>query len=168
MGMLFNTPGTLSLLSTLNQKFSKGNISYLAGLATTFQNLPPGNGTYAGVAAPLGILPDVSIANAQANWQKWLGHFDKHDNSKDPGKKVAKTVGKGISDALNNLGKFKQVEFFAVPDDSKDKKISATVLDFQDENGEWSKIITIYTNTFDQLDDKVHARKRHREGGTAK
>jgi hypothetical protein len=83
------------------------------------------------------------------NWQMWLGLFDKHINKKHPQEKVAKTVGKAISAGLTDKS-VAQIEFFAIPD--SDTKISADSYEFYDDaRNQWSMIITIYTNTYDQL-----------------
>jgi hypothetical protein len=165
MGMLFNTQSTLDIVSQLNANFDAGNLPARAGSPAMFDNWPLANGTYTAVAVPLRILTNA-IEDPNNNWQKWLGHFDKSPNSKVSGQQVAATVGNAIGNALRGKKEdgsnqnFHQIEFFAVPDSGT--KISATALDLADSKGDWSKVITIYTNTFDQLTDPVSKGRRRR------
>src|SRR5579883_866266 len=159
MGMLFNTGATKEILAQLNAKFASGTLPGLVGLEPTFANFPLPGGTEAFVINQLNIIPDPTrFPHGRLRWIKWLNHMDLHDNAKRPHEKVAKTIGTGISNALLGLNEqggnqqFGQIEFFAVPDGTH-TKISADVTDVCDESGDWSKVITVYTNTYDKLND---------------
>jgi hypothetical protein len=167
MGMKFNTPHTKEINDSANLAFNSAGLATLRGdprWATTFAALPaastlnPTGGTFdlCTVHLPNKIRPTGSMTS----WAQWLGFLDTQPNARStiPNEVVATTVGKAISDALNNVQhNFTQVEIFIVPDNGN--QISASVVDFVDKHGEWSKVITIFTNTFDQL-GQHHARHR--------
>jgi hypothetical protein len=164
MGMYFNTPGTTDVNNAANFAFRNAAMTVFrtdaANWATTFSNLPsagphnPMGGTYNLVTAylPDPIQPSARNAPARPHWNRWLSFFDTQPNSLSTvaGEIVATTVGKAISAAITTA-KYSQVEFFVVPQNTTNTKISAVASDFKDSAGNWSKIITIYTTTYDQL-----------------
>jgi hypothetical protein len=171
MGMLFNTDGTLDVAKAANKTFRIAALTEfrkdLNNWVNTFNKLGaiqqpynPTGSTYDLVTKYLPIVGGVQLtikpsatsgAGSPGNWQKWLGYFDTQVNSLATidGEIVAKTVGKEIANVLSNTS-HNAVEFFVVPE-GKYTTISAESNDFADGGGQLTRIITIYTNTFDKL-----------------
>ncbi len=168
MGLLFNTKGTTHIRDEGNIAFNSANLAVLkrdVDWANAFAALPAANNPKnpnGGSENLLNALPYPvrPLALSQAAWTQWLHFLDTQPNARSaiPNEVVSTTIGKAISDALTNQQKnFVQVEIFVVPDNGN--QISAASVEFQDKHHEWSKIITIYTNTFDQL-GQFHSRHR--------
>jgi hypothetical protein len=159
MGMLFNTPATIDIIKKLNSHFDgttdrSGDIAELIKIATG------GRGHARDVAAALGLTPNDAYqvhgrSAPSANWIAWLDLLDLHDNSKDSGNKCSATVGNRITAALNINGKA-VIEFFAVPDHNDTGYISVEATNVMDGGHLVSLCITVYTMTFDQLQNQPH------------
>ena len=154
MGMLFNTPATLDILQKLNTFYGASNFNSLRANAAHYSNWPPSGGTHA-FASTLGIVPSVG-GLSQQNWRTWLGLLELHDNQRRAaGEKCVRTVGDAIHAALIDNA-FHHVEFFAVPEPNGLNHISVDVSNITDVNGSQTKIITVYTLTYDQLASTPH------------
>jgi hypothetical protein len=160
MGMLFNTDDTIAMLRIVNLAFNQAGLSRIrndktttAPTAQTFTTLGSVVATYTAVAKPLGIDFDAGSGLRSIRWQKWLGYLDSIQQPSTM-KSVSNYIGNAISIAITSKSPiYSQVEFFVVPTPASAKvpTISALAQDFQDVNGEYSKIITITTSTVDQL-----------------
>jgi hypothetical protein len=156
MGLLFNTPATNDILQQLNVFYGAATFDSLR-VKSYYQGWPTGGrgGTYAFLAA-LGLTPKTGGPHSGQNWRTWLGLLDFHENAKKmPTEICARTVGNAIFDALDDRN-FHQVEFFAVPDPAGLDHISVAVSDITAANGDKTKVITVYTLTFDKLATTAH------------
>jgi hypothetical protein len=159
MGMLFNTQATIDVRDGANTAFKNaaGGIAALRAdpnWALAFGALPgpstnnPAGGTFNLITSnhlphpfPTSIVP--SNAGKMLRWSTWVGFLDTQTNALDPGNFISQTIGAAIQAGLNNNPHpYAQIEFYVVPDpNSASTSISAQASDFQDANGEWSKII---------------------------
>lgn len=161
MGMQFNTGATLDVGRATNEAFTNAIIVVFRADKTnwqqTFSQLPatghhnPGGGTYNLV---MNYLPKQIAPSDHAhwnNWKTWLGFFDSQYNSRSTraNQTVANFVGQEISNVIGD-NKYSAIEFFIVPDGTH-TTISAEASDFTAQGGDLTRIITIYTNTFDAL-----------------
>src|SRR5271163_1729178 len=118
MGMLFNTPGTLRIISALNEAFNSTNFAILKNHAPA--GFDPGNitgtganGIFAKICQPLRL--DDGDSGVSGHWHSFLGILD----VTPPGVSVTKLsaqIGNAISNALGPGSNISAVEFFAVPD----------------------------------------------------
>ena len=157
MGILFNTPATIDIITKLNARYDGktargGDIVHHQKIATH------GGGKARDVAAALALTPDdakQSIATKPTtNWNQWLDFLDLHDNAKDVGKKCSETVGNAIVSALTIDNKY-VIEFYAVPDCNSTGFISVDCTTVNIPSGP-VLCITAYTMTFDQLNNQAH------------
>ena len=153
MGMLFNTDATKDVLRQLNEYFSSRNIGGVRVRANDFQNWPLATGTSDYVINTMGIAPTIGYASSPGAWRRFLGHLDTNPNAKANNNELcATTIGDAIYAALSDYS-FAEIEFFAVPDSNDTHHISVEVTDVRDGRGDRSKVISVYTMTYDQIRD---------------
>lgn len=178
MGMIFNTDETLHLAREANAAFRRAAIAMFRNDSTnwsnTFASLPrvshynPDGNTYDLVTNRLPTVGGTQIwirpqnAVTVPRWQHWLTLFDSQINTKSSvgNEVVATTVGKAIAGVIPNSS-IHGVEFFVTPDPTA--AISASYTDFTDGSGDVTRIITIYTNTYDMLHASLSLHRRPRE-----
>lgn len=176
MGMLFNTDGTIEILSKLNDTFAHAGLARLKTddgkrskkWSKLFKKIGTGgNGTYTSVAKPLGVDLDSAATGGlkSQNWQTFLAYLDANSNNDGTGDNIATVIGKGISKAITQQQPpYVQIEFYAVPvkPPQGGPYVSAQITDYNDANGELSLIVTISTCTVDELPSQSLSSGRRR------
>ena len=141
MGAVFNTPGTLELISLLSRVFTHNFTAASNNVALKRALADKGPTSSHGVASAHGFAP--SSGNLNRRWKKWL---DLLDGQIAEGNRVRDE----ILGALNNPGKYESIEFFAVPDSSTTIRVSFSDL-LNPATGKYSLVVTARTQTIDNL-----------------
>src|SRR5581483_11089898 len=109
------------------------------------------------VAQSLGIDFDIGTKGASPlarRWKKWCDYIDNNNDNQGSGKKVSFVIGQAIYDVIRNHNPATQIEFFAVPDNGGNAvgdSVGVLTSNYTELGGEVSLIITIYTQTVDNL-----------------
>jgi hypothetical protein len=148
MGALFNTPGTLAILHVLNGAYQRDNFATMSGNAQHIADLTGGLSTYSVCKKYRFIASDHPV---NVNWKKWLDYFD---GAAAGGGVTATQVRQKMAAALQGTTQltYTAIEFFAVPTPAlKGYQVSMTDLPDQENNGEYTLVITAQTPTIDQI-----------------
>ena len=160
--MLFNTPETINLLRLLNQRFDARGLATLilddhAGGGNWQRDFGGLQGNTYRVAQRLGIDFDVGTGGASPlakRWKKWCDYIDGHNDNNHAAGNIANAIGQAIRGVISGANAVTQIEFFAVPDSGANapgNSVGVSINTFTDQNGQQSLVITVNTQTVDNL-----------------
>jgi hypothetical protein len=167
MGMLFNTPDTLTLVRLSNITFHRAGFN---GIKTTppsnhfLQDLQSlggasvANGIFAKLCTPL----NIDDANITARWQFWLRLLDtKQQTYQGTQDYLSGWIGKGIHTALTQ-NRHTAVEFFAVPAAGQQVSLDLPFTDYPDTEHQHlsTMIVKVNTDVVDNFNNHP-LRRRH-------
>jgi hypothetical protein len=142
MGMLFNTPATLLLLKTLNDRYKASNIGTVrAGDLIAYSSANSLQVIWNGFGVSLNV---AGSPNGDANWSTWLSNTVNIDTGTDT---VHNAIKKAMVHHLNDKN-CRQIEFFAYPSNQIFVHVPSAV---PDPAGGHSCIVAVETVTFDKV-----------------